>query len=367
MSAIYHQVSPQKLHDLTLDIFRHMGCTPEHARIAAGVLQSADLRGIDSHGVARLSGYVRLWNANRINAAAKPRLTYETETTGTLDGDGGLGLVNAAVAMDIAIEKAKKYGSGWIAIKNSNHFGIASAHATKALREDMIGMALTNASPLVSPTFSKERLLGTNPICYAIPAGEENPVVIDLATSAAANGKLEIAQRKNEPIPSGWLQDKDGKVSNNPADLKGGGSLLPLGSEKKTGSHKGYALSAFVDIFSGVLSGANYGPWVPPFVSFLPLADNMPGEGIGHFVGAMRVDGFRPVNDFKKNMDQWIRRFKASETIDGQDEVIIPGEPETRMEQDRLINGIPLIDPVFQDLRTLCNEFGMPFPELAHS
>lgn len=361
MSAQYYTVSPTDLKALTISIFKRMGCTDEDAALAADVLQSADLRGIDSHGVARLSGYVRLWSAERINAKAKPRIIHETNTTATLDGDGGLGLTNAAKAMDIAIEKAREHGSGWVAIQNSNHFGIAAYHAMKALKYDMIGMALTNASPLVAPTFSKERLLGTNPICYAIPAGSKQPVVIDMATSAAANGKLEIAKRKGESIPSGWLQNKQGENTNDPEDLKNGGSLLTLGSSKEMGSHKGYGLSAFVDIFSGVLSGANYGPWVPPFVSFLPLAPDMPGQGIGHFVGAMRVDGFRPIDDFKTNMDQWIDRFKSSDTIDGQSEVIIPGEPEARIHLERIKNGIPLIDAVYSDLQKICSDLEVEF------
>jgi LDH2 family malate/lactate/ureidoglycolate dehydrogenase len=361
MSAQYHNVSPEALKSLTVTIFERMGCSNADALLAADVLQSADLRGIDSHGVARLSGYVRLWKADRINTKANPKIIHETQTTATFDGDGGLGLTNAAKAMDIAISKAKKYGSGLVAIQNSNHFGIAAYHAMKALDHDMVGMALTNASPLVAPTYSKERLLGTNPICYAIPAGNMAPVVIDMATSAAANGKLEIAKRKGESIPSGWLQDKGGNNTNNPEDLKGGGSLLTLGSSKEMGSHKGYGLSAFVDIFSGVLSGANYGPWVPPFVSFLPLAPDMPGKGIGHFVGAMRVDGFRPLADFQTNMDQWIQRFKSSQTIEGQDEVIIPGEPETQMFKQRTANGIPLIDAVYLDLQQICSDLDTEF------
>lgn len=361
MSTQYHTVSPDRLKSLTVSIFKKMGCSDSDALLAAEVLQSADLRGIDSHGVARLSGYVRLWKAGRINAAANPKIIHETKTTATLDGDGGLGLTNAAKAMDIAIAKAKEYGTGWVAIQNSNHFGIAGYHAMKALEHDMIGMALTNASPLVAPTYSKERLLGTNPICYAIPAGKHKPVVIDMATSAAANGKLEIAQRKGAEIPSGWLQNKEGQTTNQPADLKGGGSLLPLGSSKEMGSHKGYGLSAFVDIFSGVLSGANYGPWVPPFVSFLPLAPDMPGKGIGHFVGAMRVDGFRPIEDFKTNMDQWIDRFKSAQTIDGQSEVIIPGEPETAMFVERTSSGIPLIDAVYNDMKSICEDLAIEF------
>ena len=361
MSAKYFQTQPVDLLDLTVRVFEKIGCSSADAHLAAEVLQSADLRGIDSHGVARLNGYVRLWKAGRINAKAEPKIIHQTNTTATLDGDGGLGLTNAAKAMDIAIDMAENHGSGWVAIQNSNHFGIAAYHAMKALKYDMIGMSLTNASPLVAPTYSKERLLGTNPICYAIPGGKMEPVVIDMATSAAANGKLEIAKRKGEPIPSGWLQDKTGEVTNNPEDLKGGGSLLTLGSTKEMGSHKGYGLSAFVDIFSGVLSGANYGPWVPPFVSFLPLAPDMPGRGIGHFVGAMRVDGFRPIEEFKENMDRWIERFKSSETSEGQPEVIIPGEPEARIYDERIKAGIPIIDAVYHDLKVLCDELGVDF------
>src|SRR5690606_20603791 len=150
-------------------------------------------------------------------------------------------------------------------IKNSNHVGIAGYHALMAVEKDMIGMAMTNASPLVAPTFSNERMLGTNPICYTFPTGTYPPIVVDMATSTAANGKLEVAQRKNQPIPNGWVQDKKGNPSLNAGELKSGGSLLPLGGDRDHGSHKGFGLSSAVDIFSAVLSGANYGPWAPPF------------------------------------------------------------------------------------------------------
>ena len=355
---------PDKLFDFTKNTFLALGMTESHAHKAAYVLQSSDLRGIDSHGVARLSGYIRLWKAKRVNAQAKPFVIHETPSTATVNGDEGLGLITADYAMDIAIKKAQDVGSGWVAVQNSNHFGIAAYHAMKALEHNMIGMALTNASPLVSPTFSKERLLGTNPIAFAIPAGERAPVVIDLATSAAANGKLQIAEREGKTIPTGWLQNASGKDTNQPTDLKDGGSLLPLGSTLENGSHKGYALSAFVDIFSGVLSGANYGPWVPPFVSFLPLADDMPGKGIGHFVGAWRVDAFRPLEDFHTNMDQWIQRFKESKRVNENQAVIIPGEPEHEAFQERTKNGIPLNQKVYEDLSSIAEEFQLEFDVL---
>ncbi len=253
-----------KLKDFAYEIFSKIGCSDTDASLAAEVLLSADRRGIDSHGIARLSGYVRLWEAGRLNPTPNVRVVHETPSTAVVDGDRGLGLVVAPRAMEIAISKAAAVGSGWVSVKNSNHFGIAGYHAMMALKSDMIGMAMTNASPLVAPTFSLDRLLGTNPIAVAIPAGEEPPFVADMATTTAANGKLEILQREGRPAPLGWVQDKMGRASTNPHELKGGGALLPLGSDYDHGSHKGYCLGAVVDIFSAVLSGANYGPWVPP-------------------------------------------------------------------------------------------------------
>jgi L-2-hydroxycarboxylate dehydrogenase (NAD+) len=350
-----------QLRQFAIDIFKKMNCPEKEAYLAADVLLNADLRGIDSHGLARLSGYVRLWEANRINSKPTITIVHETPSTAVVDGDRGLGLVVAPRAMEIAIEKANKVGTGWVAVKNSNHFGIAGFHAMMALKHDMIGMAMTNASPLVAPTFSVERLLGTNPICVAIPAGNQPPFVADFATTTAANGKLEILQRKNQDAPEGWIQKKDGGISTNPNELKDGGALLPLGSDREHGSHKGFCLGAWVDIFSAVLSGANYGPWVPPFVSFLaPPADPV-GDGIGHFFGAMRVDAFRPADEFKKHMDNWITRFRSAKTVAGQDRLIIPGDPERECEQERIQSGIPLNEKVAEDLKELGDKLKVKF------
>jgi LDH2 family malate/lactate/ureidoglycolate dehydrogenase len=352
----FYTFTEKKLREFTENVFLKMGCPDADAKLAADVLLKSDLRGIDSHGVARLSGYIRLWEKKRINATPEIRVVHETPTTATVDGDGGLGLVVAPFAMKVAIEKAKTYGSGWVAVKNSNHFGIAGYHALMAVEQDMIGISMTNASPLVAPTYANERLLGTNPMCYAFPAGQYPPLIVDMATAAAANGKLEIAQRANLSIPEGWVQDAAGQVSTDPHQLKQGGSLLPLGSDKDHGSHKGYGLSATVDILSAVLSGANYGPWVPPFVAFLEPSKDPVGEGIGHFFGAMRVDGFRPAQDFKDHLDNWISRFKNATTIDPQKKVVIPGEPEYEAEILRKKNGIPLIDAVVNDLNVLADQ-----------
>jgi L-2-hydroxycarboxylate dehydrogenase (NAD+) len=349
-----------RLFNFTKTIFLKIGCNEQEALLAAKVLLSADLRGVDSHGIARLSGYVRLWEAGRINSKPKIKIIHESPSTAVVDGDAALGLVAAPWAMKVAIAKARDAGTGWVSVKNSNHFGIAGYHAMMALEHDMIGIAMTNASPLVAPTFSLERLLGTNPIAVAIPAGEEPPFVADFATTTAANGKLEILQRKNEEAPSGWIQNAHGSSSTNPYELKDGGALLPLGGDKEHGSHKGYCLGAVVDIFSAVLSGANYGPWVPPFVSFLPLPADPVGEGIGHFFGVMRIDAFRPAAEFKTHMDKWISTFRNARAVEGES-VIIPGDPERKIELERKQKGISLLEAVEKDLNMLANKFQVEF------
>lgn len=353
--------SYDQLYRFSKDIFIAMGCPESDAETATKTLLSADMRGVDSHGVARLSGYVRLWDKQRINAKPDIKVIHETPSTATIDGDAGLGLVVAPFAMQVAIEKAKNAGTGWVAVKNSNHYGIAGYHAMKALDHDMIGMSMTNASPLVSPTFSKERMLGTNPIAVAIPANEQPPFVGDFATTPAANGKLEVLMRKGENAPLGWIQDQGGQSTDNAHGIKEGGSWLPLGGDREHGSHKGFILGSIVDIFSAVLSGANYGPWAPPFVAFLEPSKDPVGEGLGHFFGAMRVDAFRPAEEFKSHMDNWITRFRESDRADENQPVVIPGDPERAYEKERSKNGIPLLEPVEKDLRALGERFGVKF------
>ena len=351
----------EQLSDFTIGIFKKIGCSDKDAATAAAVLLSADLRGVDSHGVARLAGYVRLWEVQRVNATPQIRVIHETPSTAVIDGDSGLGLVVAPFAMQVAIEKAKNVGTGWVSVQNSNHYGIAAAHAMKALEHDMIGISMTNASPLVAPTFSTAKMLGTNPICVAAPAGRQPAFVADLATTTAANGKLEILQRKNEAAPAGWVQDAEGQPTTDAGILKKGGALLPLGGDREHGSHKGYALGAVVDPFSAVLSGANYAPWVPPFPAYVPMPQKQPGKGIGHFFGAMRVDAFRTVESYKQAMDDWIEGFRNAATIKGYDKVLIPGDPERETEAARRREGIPLLPAVVADLKALGTRLDVAF------
>lgn len=352
-----NNISLESLQSFTEKVFLSMGCSEEDAVLATDVLIQADLRGIDSHGVARLPGYVKLWQNGRINPKAEIKIIKEKASTALIDGDKGLGLVVAPKAMQIAIEKTEATGTSWVAVKNSNHFGIAAYHAMMALEHDMMGWAMTNASALVAPTFSKERMLGTNPIAFVAPAGEEQDFVLDMATTTAANGKLEIAQRENQAIPLGWAIDKEGNNTDNAHALKEGGLLLPLGGDEGHGGHKGYGLGAMVDILTGVLSGASFSKWAPPFPAYVPMPSFQPGEGLGHFLGAIAIDAFQEKEDFKKNMDLWIRSMKEAKPIDPNQRVKIHGENEFNMEKERREHGILLNQQVMEALVDLDKQF----------
>lgn len=363
MSKESKVIAHTDLQNFIYQVFTKMGCSPQSAQEAAAVLVAADLRGIDSHGVARLAGYVKQWHMQRVNPQPTIQIIHETPSTATLDGDRGLGLVVAQRAMEIAMQKAQQVGSGWVAVQNSGHYGIAGYHAMQALKQDMIGISMTHAASLCAPTFSLEKLLGTNPIAVAVPALEEPPFVADFATTTVAYGKMQILQRKGEKAPLGWAQDEQGWVTDNPHAPKEGGALTPLGSQAEQSSHKGYCLGAIVDILSGVLSGANFGPWVPPFATAGSTQERQPpvGQGTGHFFGAMRIDGFRPAKDFKQAMDLWIRTFKAAPALEGK-EVLIPGEPERLAEQIRSVQGIPILAKVVEDLEALAHQFDLALP-----
>jgi L-2-hydroxycarboxylate dehydrogenase (NAD+) len=352
----------EKVRKFTEKIFKSLGCSTKDAKLAADVLINADLNGVDSHGVARLAGYVRLYDHGRLNPTPNIKIIHETPSTATIDGDRGLGLVVAPFAMQVAKKKAKKVGSGWVSVQNSNHFGIAGYHAALAVSDDMIGWAMTHSAPLVVPTFSKEKLLGTNPIAVAIPADKEPYFLADFATTAVAYGKMEILQRQGKKAPIGWVQDENGDPTDNANAVKEGGGLLPLGGDREHGSHKGYGLGAVVDILSGVLSGANFGPWVPPFATagFHDVTAQEVGKGTGHFLGAMRIDGFRPKEDFKQNMDIWINRFRSAKHIDD-NPVQIPGDQERNFKAEREISGLPLNEKVVESLLELGERFKVKF------
>lgn len=341
------------------DVFRKMGCPEADAEIITKVLLAAELHGLSSHGMLRVKDIYGLWKAGRINVTPTPHIVHESPSTATVDGDGAIGIVAAHYAMKVAIEKGDKAGTGWVAVKNSNHFGIAGFYAMMALEADMVGIAMTNANPLVAPTFSVSRLLGTNPLAVAIPAGVEPAFVADFATTPIARGKLAIMGKKGEKAPLGYVQDANGAPSTDPDILMHGGAIVPLGGDYEHGSHKGYCMGALIDIFSAVFSGANFGPFVPPQVPYLPLLDKSVGEGLGHFFGAMRIDAFRTKEDFKKSMDEWIQTFRAAKPAAGHDKVYIPGDIERGKREAIMRDGINIIDAVDADLREIGAELGV--------
>lgn len=338
-----------------------MGCPERDAEVIAKVFMAAELRGLPSHGMIRIKDYYQLWKSGRINVRPEVRIVHESPSTAVVEGDGAVGMVAATRSMEIAIEKAEKAGTGWVSTRNSNHYGIAGFYAMMALDHDMIGICMTNANPLVAPTFSVSRMLGTNPIAVAIPAGKYRPFVADLATTPIARGKLAVAEKKGEKVPFGFIQDKEGQPSNDPAILKAGGSMLTLGGDYEHGSHKGYCLSAVVDIFSAVLSGANFGPFVPPSVAYLPVKSEKVGEGTGHFFGAMRIDAFQEGDAFKAKMDEWIKTFKSAKPASGMTEVLVPGEPEYMKEEEIRRTGIRILPAIAGEMKEIADELSVPF------
>jgi L-2-hydroxycarboxylate dehydrogenase (NAD+) len=353
--------SAAHLRSFTAAVFGHFGVGSSDAELAADVLIKSDLRGIDSHGVARLHTYFEMLELGRINPKPNIRIVREKASVGTVDGDNGLGLIVGPKANEIAMAKAERHGSGWVSVCHTNHFGFAGYYPLQALERDLIGWAMTNSTKLVAPLWGAERMLGTNPIAIAFPGYKEPAIVIDMATSAVAYGKIEIALRKNESIPTGWIIDKEGRDTTDPRDMINGGAQLPLGSSREMGGHKGYGLASMVDILCAVLSGANWGPFAPPFALRQEVPERSVGKGIGHFFGAIEIDGFIEKEEFKKQIDEWIKVFRNTKPAPGTSGPLIPGDPEREAEAIRSKEGIPLLKAVVDDLLDISRKTGIPF------
>jgi len=342
-----------------------LGVPQEDARVTAEVLVSADLRGIDSHGVARTRRYVQGLRDGVMVARPEIRVVRETGVTALLDGGAGLGQVVGFRAMRLAMEKATAVGAGFVAVRNSNHYGIAGYYSMMALDKDLIGISMTNAAPLVVPTFGRDAILGTNPLSVAVPAGSERPFVLDMATGVVTRGKLEEYERRQEPLLQGWATDSRGLPSLDASEVlrnltgRLGGGILPLGGAgEELGGHKGYGLALLVDILCGVLPGAGYAASLySKDESGHPLPAN-----IGHFFGALKVDGFRPLSEFKDSMDNIVRVLRGSAKAEGQERIFIHGEKEWETTEERLRLGIPLHPKVAADLRALGVELDVPCP-----
>jgi len=352
------RVDAAKLERLVSDLLVAAGVPREDADIVGYVLTKTDLRGTESHGTARLS-YYYLHNVRQglINPRPKVRTVAEGPSYLVLDADNGLGHPVAYRAMQRCLEKAKESGVCCATVRHSNHFGAAGIYAMMALEHDMMGLAFTNSQPLTIPTFGRQRVLGTNPIALAAPAGVELPFVLDMATSVVPIGRIEVYRRRGEQVPHGWGADADGQPTTDPDRILEGGGLMPLGGPAESGGYKGYGLAAMVDVLSGVLSGAAILNGVLP-----PRLDRSGDANVGHFLMALDVSAFRPVDEFRETMDSFVHQLRDSPKAVGQDRIYIAGEKEFLTEQDRRANGVPLNPVVEEDLRGLCHDTGVAWP-----
>jgi len=334
-----------------------LGVPKEHAKIVADVMIASDIRGVDSHGIIRIYTYYgnRL-EGNYMDPATPFKIVSETDTTALYDGGNGLGHVVSYYAMKNCIEKAKKSNIAIATVKNSNHYGIAAYYAMMALEQDMIGISLTNSQPLMAPTYGRTAVIGTNPISFAAPSDKKYPFVLDMATSVVPIGRIKVYEEKKEKIPAGWGIDDDGNVTEDPKKVKSGGpgALLPLGGTDILRGYKGYGLGIMVEILCAALSGGSHLTQVG-FPHMPKVCD------VSHFFMAININAFRPVIDFKKQIDEMITLLKESPKALGKDTIFIAGEKEFENAKYNEKHGVPVIKPVVEELISNGKRLGIPF------
>jgi LDH2 family malate/lactate/ureidoglycolate dehydrogenase len=350
----YILLSEPDLRGLVADIFAALGVPRADAQIVASVLVTADLRGIESHGVGRVRLYVKDIRNGVINPDTAVKVVRDSASIAVCDGGNGLGQVAAHRAMEMCIEKAQATGCASVAVRGSNHFGIAGYYAMMALPHDLIGLSLTNSSPVTVPTYASRAVIGSNPIAVAVPAATERPFVLDMATSVVPLGKMEVTMRAGEHIPLGWGVDREGEPTTDPAEAYWHGGLMPLGGTPEMRGYKGYGLALVVDILSAVLSGASFASQIIPWQNVRTDAAN-----IGHFFSVWRVDAFMPLDEFKARMDELIRLMREAPKVKGQERIFIPGEKEFEMADRRRKAGIPVHPKVVGTLREIAGETGV--------
>jgi LDH2 family malate/lactate/ureidoglycolate dehydrogenase len=352
----YRLSTEPKLKNFVTTVLAKVGVAPADAAIVAEVLVAADLRGVESHGLARLdSYYVSRLRSGLMNPKPNVAVIRETATSIALDADNGLGHPTARRAMDAVIAKAKSHGTAFGTVRNSNHYGIAGYYAMLALEHGLIGISSTNSVRYGAPTYGKSIMLGTNPFAYAIPTATEPPFVLDFATTTVPRGKLEVYLRKDKPLNPGWAIDENGLETLDAAGAMKG-ALLPLGGYGvDNGGHKGYGLGLLSDILCGVLSGGAFGAGLP-----LPSSPPEPGK-ISHFFGAFSVEGFRDLDEFKRDMDRELRAFKDSEKAPGEDRIFVAGEIEHEKTLAHRASGVPIHVKVWAGLEKLAAGLDIPF------
>ncbi|MEM2092229.1 MAG: Ldh family oxidoreductase [Candidatus Bathyarchaeia archaeon] len=334
----------EQLIDLGTRIFSAAGAPSEEARLVSEFLVRANLAGHDSHGVIRIIEYVNNIEKGVIRPGAKIEVFRETPSSAILNGNWGFGQVIAKRAMEMAVEKARDGAVGVVCAFNCNHVGRLADYTMIALSNDMIGIAMVNSTRFVAPFGGRDRMLSTGPISFAFPSNLEFPLVVDIATSVVAEGKVRVMLHKGEKIPFGWIIDKDGNPSNDPKDLYDGGALLPLGGDEV--GHKGFGLGLAIEILTGILSGAG-----------CAYEESKRGNGI--FFEAINIGRFMPIDEFKRKVTELVKAIKSSRPRPGFKEIIIPGEPEYLTEKVRLREGIYVPERTWEEIKSIAKRLGV--------
>lgn len=355
------RIPVETLQSFMLDVFLGLGVPPEDARITTEVLITSDLWGIESHGVGRLKQYYDRIRGGLQFPVTQMQVLKDTPTTAVIDGQLGMGQVIAHRAMSMAIEKARRYGMGAVAVRNSSHFGIAGYYPLMAVKAGMIGLTVTNARPSIAPTFGVQPKLGTNPIAFGAPTDEPFPFLLDGATSITQRGKIEVLDRAEKPTPVGWVINADGTPATNSTQILKDlttetAALLPLGGAgEEMGGHKGYGLATMVEILSASLQTG----------LFLSAVTDIDRQGkpqsvrIGHFFMAIDVEHFVPLDEFKKTTGSILRELRASRKAPGHDRIYTAGEKEYYNEQRIRAEGVPANRNLQKVLKVMQRELGL--------
>jgi LDH2 family malate/lactate/ureidoglycolate dehydrogenase len=351
-----------------VDVFQGVGVPEQDAKICAEILITSDKRGIDSHGIGRLKPiYVDRINEGIISPTTEIEVVKEGPTTAVLDGHNGMGQVVSRRAMEMAIEKAAAYGMGMVAVRNSNHYGIAGYYALMAAEKGMIGITGTNARPSIAPTFGVENMLGTNPLTFGMPSDEEFPFVLDCATSITQRGKIEVYAREGKVLPEGWVIGEDGRPRTDTDQVlkdlvAGGAALAPLGGiGEELAGYKGYGYATVVEILSAALQGGAF------LKALSGVADGKKVQyKLGHFFIAINVEAFLPLEEFKKATGDILRELRASRRMPGADHIYTAGEKEYLAWQYRKDKGVPVNEALQRDMIQLkkalnLTQYSFPF------
>jgi LDH2 family malate/lactate/ureidoglycolate dehydrogenase len=341
-------VSAQQLEDFTARAFQAVGISAPEAKTIAGLMVRADLQGSEGHGVFRLPQYIRRIKGGAVNLKPDIRVVREAAGMALVDGDNGMGHLVMRFATEQAIAKAKTAGVAWVGVKWSNHAGPASLYAAMPLEHDMAGLYLAVGNANHLPAWGGlDMLLSTNPIAVAVPAGEEAPIVLDMATTVAAYGKVKTKAQRGETMPEGWMMDRQGRPLTDPKRANEG-FLLPIGG------YKGYGLALIFGLLAGTLNGAAMGRDVVDF-----NADDTTPTNTGHVIVAINVEAFQPVAEFKRSVDALVRDLRRSERLPGVDRIRLPGEGSHAARTERAKNGIPLPAPLAAALNQLAAELNI--------